>query len=242
MDKCSCKSETFSTLRFAQGAKAIKNKAVINETTQDDVNALREQIRQLKDELLRMKSNGTCAESNGGYSNAWNARRSINLLRLSLKSPTALPIVEGDSDEEMEIDEDDVEKVCIQANALPASCKENRSDLQRSSNQLEHLKRVKSHYDNEMDQAQIPLKHLPMPDYGSNLTDIKMEGCELDKTMTEEVAVCDLEKITNGPVFSKSYMKEHCCTDNVDKMSELWDDKDVTGLGSSTKVANLATK
>lgn len=45
---CSCKSETFSTLRFAQRAKAIKNKAVVNEVTQDDVNVLREVIRQLK--------------------------------------------------------------------------------------------------------------------------------------------------------------------------------------------------
>lgn len=46
--RCSCKSETFSTLRFAQSAKAIKNKAVVNEVTQDDVNVLREVIRQLK--------------------------------------------------------------------------------------------------------------------------------------------------------------------------------------------------
>lgn len=173
-----------------------------------------------------MKSNGTCAESNGGYSNGWNARRSLNLLRLSLKCPTALPIVEGDSDEEMEIDEDDVEKVCIQACALPASCEENRSELQRSSNQLEHLKKVKTHYDNEkMDHEHIPLKHLPVPDCGSNLTDIKIEDCELDKTVTEEVTGCDLEKTTNGPVFSKSYMKEHSYTDNVDKMSELRDNK-----------------
>ncbi|KAL0914207.1 hypothetical protein M5K25_017719 [Dendrobium thyrsiflorum] len=34
------KSEIFSTLRFAQRAKAIKNKAIINETTEDDANVL----------------------------------------------------------------------------------------------------------------------------------------------------------------------------------------------------------
>ena len=44
----SCKSETLSTLRFAQRAKAIKNNVVVNEETVEDVNALREQIRQLK--------------------------------------------------------------------------------------------------------------------------------------------------------------------------------------------------
>ena len=45
---CSCRSETFSTLRFAQRAKAIKNKAVVNEVMHDDVNHLREVIRQLR--------------------------------------------------------------------------------------------------------------------------------------------------------------------------------------------------
>ncbi|KAJ0752671.1 putative plus-end-directed kinesin ATPase [Helianthus annuus] len=43
----SCKSETLGTLRFAQRAKAIKNKVVVNEQMQD-VKSLREVIRQLK--------------------------------------------------------------------------------------------------------------------------------------------------------------------------------------------------
>ncbi|KAF3787603.1 Kinesin-like protein [Nymphaea thermarum] len=109
----SCKSETLSTLRFAQRAKAIQNKAVVNEVTEDDVNVLREQIRQLKDELIRMKSNGNSqADSGGGYSTGWNARRSLNLLRMSLSRPSTLqPQVEDDSDEEMEIVEEGVEKV-----------------------------------------------------------------------------------------------------------------------------------
>ena len=44
----SCRTETLSTLRFAQRAKSIQNKAVVNEETGNDVNLLREQIRQLK--------------------------------------------------------------------------------------------------------------------------------------------------------------------------------------------------
>ncbi|KAL5703004.1 TRAFAC class myosin-kinesin ATPase superfamily [Ranunculus cassubicifolius] len=110
----SCKSETFSTLRFAQRAKTIKNKAVVNEVTQDDVNVLREVIRQLKDELLRMKENGNQPSSNGGYATSWNARRSLSLLKMSLNRPTTLAHVEEDSDEEMEIDEEAVEKLCAQ--------------------------------------------------------------------------------------------------------------------------------
>ncbi|XP_009788676.1 kinesin-like protein KIN-12B [Nicotiana tabacum] len=97
----SCKSETFSTLRFAQRAKAIKNKAVVNEEMQDDVNVLREVIRQLKDELIRVKANGSQADQNGNYSSGWNARRSLNLLKFSLKRP-----IDDDGDTEMEIVEE----------------------------------------------------------------------------------------------------------------------------------------
>ncbi|XP_057754148.1 kinesin-like protein KIN-12B isoform X2 [Arachis stenosperma] len=104
----SCRSETFSTLRFAQRAKAIKNKAVVNEVMQEDVNQLREVIRQLRDELHRIKANGyNPADSSGGHSAAW-IRRSLNLLQSSLSRPLQLPCVDEDGDEEMEIDEEGV--------------------------------------------------------------------------------------------------------------------------------------
>ncbi|GFP94193.1 kinesin-like protein kin12b [Phtheirospermum japonicum] len=99
----SCKSETLSTLRFAQRAKAIKNKAIINEEMQEDVNVLREVIRQLRDELHRMKGNHDQTGENGAYATGWSARRSLNLLRFSLNRPMMLPPAEDDSDEEMEI-------------------------------------------------------------------------------------------------------------------------------------------
>nr|XP_024376844.1 kinesin-like protein KIN-12F isoform X2 [Physcomitrium patens] len=52
----SCASlETLSSLKFAQRAKFIQNNAVINEDTAGDVNALRQQIQQLKDELARLR-------------------------------------------------------------------------------------------------------------------------------------------------------------------------------------------
>ncbi|KAK4732931.1 hypothetical protein R3W88_025919 [Solanum pinnatisectum] len=102
----SCKSETLSTLRFAQRAKAIKNKAVVNEEMQDDVNVLREVIRQLKDELIRVKANGSQADQKGNHSSGWNARRSLNLLKFSLNRPMTLPPLDEDGDTEMEIVEE----------------------------------------------------------------------------------------------------------------------------------------
>ncbi|KAK7306409.1 hypothetical protein VNO77_44348 [Canavalia gladiata] len=105
----SCRSETFSTLRFAQRAKAIKNKAVVNEVMEDDVKHLRQVIRQLRDELHRIKENGyNPMDSSGGHSAAW-IRRSLNLLQSSLNRPPPLSHVDDDGDEEMEIDEEGVE-------------------------------------------------------------------------------------------------------------------------------------
>lgn len=57
-----------------------------------------------------MKSNGGSEGSNGSFSNGWNARRSLHLLKMSLSRPTTFQAIKEDSDEEMEIDEDDVEK------------------------------------------------------------------------------------------------------------------------------------
>lgn len=41
-------ADTSSTLRFGQQARAIQNKASVNEITEDDVSNLSDQIRQLK--------------------------------------------------------------------------------------------------------------------------------------------------------------------------------------------------
>ncbi|KAK8677065.1 hypothetical protein V6N13_142621 [Hibiscus sabdariffa] len=134
----SCKSETFSTLRFAQRAKAIKNKAVVNEVMQDDVNFLREVIRQLKDELHRMKANSNNqTDPHAGYSSGWNARRSLNLLKFSLNHPSALPHVDEDGDEEMEIVEEAVEDLCAQVGLQFA-------DIYNQSNEVTKLEIIES--------------------------------------------------------------------------------------------------
>ncbi|KDP32570.1 hypothetical protein JCGZ_13120 [Jatropha curcas] len=110
----SCKSETFSTLRFAQRAKAIKNKAVVNEEMEDDVNHLREVIRQLRDELHRVKANSN-------NSTGWDPRKSLNILKSLIHPHSRLPQLDEDGDEEMEIDEEAVEKLCIEVGLPPAS-------------------------------------------------------------------------------------------------------------------------
>ncbi|XP_043722415.1 kinesin-like protein KIN-12B isoform X2 [Telopea speciosissima] len=185
----SCRSETLSTLRFAQRAKAIKNKAVVNEVMQDDVNVLREVIRQLKDELLRMKANGNSTDTNGGYSTGWNARRSLNLLKFSLNRPMTLPHVEDDSDEEMEIDEEAVERLCIQVGLQSAGCEDNnindRSKQQtcQSGLQVEGCKKSLIGEKKKNDPLGIGCGSYQ----GSEETDVHMEDCQLDEMVSEEV-------------------------------------------------------
>ncbi|XP_071690230.1 kinesin-like protein KIN-12B isoform X2 [Rutidosis leptorrhynchoides] len=114
----SCRSETLSTLRFAHRAKAIKNKAVVNEQMQNDVKTLREVIRQLKDELVRMKSTGNQADRSAGQVTGWTPRKSMALLKFSLNRPLILPHDDDDGDEEMEI-VDEGEQVPL---ATPENC------------------------------------------------------------------------------------------------------------------------
>lgn len=146
----SCKSETLSTLRFAQRAKAIKNNAVVNEEKIEDVNALREQIRQLKDELHRMKSNGGIEGNSGSFATGWNPRRSLHLLKMSLGHPTTFQCIKEDSDEEMEIDENDVEKpynhenmAMSSINVKESKCFQASMNVSAGTSQVEDLDRDK---------------------------------------------------------------------------------------------------
>ncbi|GMY32137.1 kinesin-like protein KIN-12B [Fagus crenata] len=141
----SCKSETFSTLRFAQRAKAIKNKAVVNEVMEENMHHLREVIRQLKDELNRIKANGyNPHDSNGGHSAAW-IRRSMNLLKSSLSCPMTLRHIDDDGDEEMEIDEEAVERLCEQVDKQIASSEANSTiDVSKVETVNSDLQQVES--------------------------------------------------------------------------------------------------
>ncbi|KAK2520351.1 hypothetical protein Q9966_013498 [Columba livia] len=51
-----CFGETLSTLNFAQRAKLIKNKAVVNEDTQGNVSQLQAEVKKLKDQLAQLTS------------------------------------------------------------------------------------------------------------------------------------------------------------------------------------------
>ena len=52
VNECRNYVETLSTLRFGQRVRSFQNKPVINEITEEDMNDLTDQIRQLKVYML----------------------------------------------------------------------------------------------------------------------------------------------------------------------------------------------
>uniref|UniRef100_A0A453JLY8 Kinesin motor domain-containing protein n=1 Tax=Aegilops tauschii subsp. strangulata TaxID=200361 RepID=A0A453JLY8_AEGTS len=123
-----CRSETLSTLRFGERAKLMPNKAVVNEISEDDVNGLSDQIRQLKDELVRTKS-GEHATSETGYFNAQIARASLHTLRVSLNRSIILPPIEFEAEDEMDVDEDDVHELRDQISKIHSSSEDTLDDF-----------------------------------------------------------------------------------------------------------------
>ncbi|GAV58960.1 Kinesin domain-containing protein/Kinesin-related domain-containing protein [Cephalotus follicularis] len=175
----SCKSETFSTLRFAQRAKAIKNKAEINEEMQDDVNSLREIIRQLKDELNRMKANGNNPTgTNGGLSAGW-ARMSLNLIKQSLSHPSMLNVIDDDSDEEMEIDEEAVEKLCVEV----------KSSSQFTASENDHFDKPQPCTSDSGGVHEIDPKD----------TDVNMEEGLCEQFENHDLMLVDYNSVSNNP-------------------------------------------
>ncbi|WCJ33032.1 Kinesin motor family protein [Euphorbia peplus] len=122
--------QTLKTLRFGQRVKSIKNEPVINEISEDDVNDLSDQIRLLKDELIRANSDAYTSVGNKyGYFKGRNARESLNQLRVSLNRSLMLPRIENDSDNEVTVDEDDVRELQQQLTKLRSSFEDNSTEL-----------------------------------------------------------------------------------------------------------------
>ncbi|KAL9316712.1 hypothetical protein ACSQ67_017713 [Phaseolus vulgaris] len=119
--------ETLRTLRFGQRVKTIRNEPVINEIKEDDVNDLSDQIRQLKEELIRAKAEVRCSDGiKNGYFQGRNVRDSLNQLRVSLNRSILLPRIDKDTNEEdVNVDEEDIRQLRQQIDELYHSCEGN---------------------------------------------------------------------------------------------------------------------
>ncbi|XP_055824104.1 kinesin-like protein KIN-12F [Solanum dulcamara] len=133
-------SETVSTLRFGKRVKLIPNEPLVNEISEDDVNGLSDQIRQLKEELIRARSSASISVgSNYGSFRGPNVRESLNQLRVSLNRSLILPKMDNErEEEEVHINEDDIKELQLQIDNLRGSRGNNSNSLKYSSGESEH--------------------------------------------------------------------------------------------------------
>ena len=89
----------------------------------------------LQEELIRAKSYNS-SEVGGTYFRGKNARDSLNLLRVSLSRSLILPHVDNDSEDELDVDEDDVLELCSQLSDLTSSFEEKSKDIKESKNSM----------------------------------------------------------------------------------------------------------
>ncbi|XP_071693468.1 kinesin-like protein KIN-12F [Rutidosis leptorrhynchoides] len=129
-DKCS--GETISTLRFGHRAKLVHNNPVVNEITEDDVNDLSDQIRELKEELIRAKTDASYSIGSSAVFKNGSVRQSLNQLRVSLNRSLILPQIDSDVKEEVHVDEHDVRDLRLQLDMLHSSCDEEFQETSES--------------------------------------------------------------------------------------------------------------
>ncbi|KAA8523588.1 hypothetical protein F0562_010011 [Nyssa sinensis] len=167
--------ETVSTLRFGQLVKSIRNDPVINEITEDDVNDLSDQIRQLKEELIRAKSNEcNSIGNNNGYIKGQSVRESLNQLRVSLNRSFILPRIDNESEEEVNVDEGDVRELRLQLDNLHSSCEESSKDTS------ENKDCIQCSFAEEASETELMNEHDV-----SCMEEIEIEDNNLEKLKTE---------------------------------------------------------
>ncbi|KAK4793829.1 hypothetical protein SAY86_011823 [Trapa natans] len=124
-------NEIMSTLRFGQRVKCVKNEPVINEITEEDMNSLSDQIRQLKEELIRAKCHGP---NSSGSEQRWHyAQQNLNQLRMSLNRSLMLSDMECDSEKEINVHENDLKELHEQLDKIQ-TCEEHKDVLNERAN------------------------------------------------------------------------------------------------------------
>ncbi|KAG4935398.1 hypothetical protein JHK85_050317 [Glycine max] len=133
---------TLQTLRFGEQVRSIRNEPVINVVKETDVD-LSNNIRHLKEELIRAKDDvhssaelirakdgvHSSAGSKEGYFQGHNMRESLNLMRVSLNRSLLLSNIDNDTDEHVNVNEDDIRKLRQQIDELDNKSEGNPKDI-----------------------------------------------------------------------------------------------------------------
>ncbi|KAJ8532531.1 hypothetical protein K7X08_012454 [Anisodus acutangulus] len=196
-------SETISTLRFGKRVKLIPNEPLVNEITEDDVNGLSDQIRQLKEELIRARSSASISVgSNYGSFRGPNVRESLNQLRVSLNRSLILPSIDNErEEEEVHINEHDIKELQLQIDNLRGSHGNNSKATFEKRNSFKYSSGESEHYlscSEESEGEEINSEET-MDDADQEMETMQPEYCSSISISTSRHSA-DLQ----GPVLSES--------------------------------------
>ncbi|KAK4484776.1 hypothetical protein RD792_007370 [Penstemon davidsonii] len=199
-------SETLSTLRFGLRAKLMKNEPLVNEITEDDVDGLSDQIRQLKEELMRAKSSECNSLSiNHGYFSGRKVRESVNQLRISLNRSLILPRIDRDSEEDLCINEDDVKQLRLQIDNISSSHEEIfKEDSQIGENTLIYsAEGTCEHYLSCSDESENEVINSD-----ESQTELSNNECH-QSTLLQDPVLSESPKIKNSHRKSLAFLSNH---------------------------------
>lgn len=198
-------SEILSTLRFGQRIKSVRNEPAINEISEDDVNGLSDQIRQLKEELIRAKSDEySSVASKSGYLKRWNARESLNQLRVSLNRSLILPRLDNDNEYEEELNngEEDIKELRQQLDYLRGSLQFSsvKESFETDSLSEDDIHCIKETEIEEIDVDELPPMEIPAP-AGDDLSTRNSISISPPRrsSILQEPTLSESPKIANNP-------------------------------------------
>ncbi|XP_027344064.1 kinesin-like protein KIN-12F [Abrus precatorius] len=119
--------ETLCPLRFAEKVRSIRNEPVINVIEEADID-LSNKIRHLKEELIRAKD-GVHSSDMSEDGCLHDVRESLNQLRVSLNRSLLLSNIDNDTDEQVNVNEDDIRQLRQQIDELNSSYEGNPKDI-----------------------------------------------------------------------------------------------------------------
>ncbi|CAJ1963967.1 unnamed protein product [Sphenostylis stenocarpa] len=125
---------TLRTLRFGEQVRSVRNEPVINVIKETDVD-LSTNVRHLKEELIRAKADvHSSAGSKDGYFQGHNVRESLNQMRVNLNRSLLLSNIDSDTDERVNVNEDDIQQLRQQIVELDSSSEGNPKDISVNEN------------------------------------------------------------------------------------------------------------
>ncbi|KAK7385998.1 hypothetical protein VNO78_32020 [Psophocarpus tetragonolobus] len=228
--------ETLRTLRFGQRVRTIRNEPVINEIKEDDVNDLSDQIRQLKEELIRAKAD-VLRSSDGtknGYFQGRNVRDSLNQLRVSLNRSLLLPGIDNDTDEEVNVDEEDIRQLRQQIDELYHSCEGNPKNISVSEDCVQYYSVVENCDADMTSGDEIEKEEVCFRETLSNLCPEESEG----STTTLYASADDFACSANASRTIKSTFRDSISVSSCSQSQILEEPQ----LSESPKIRNVQRK